>query len=361
MDLLCSLPCDRIKGVIAGASLRGFLHLPLTREEEGVGVCAGAALAGRRPAMLIQNSGIGNMVNALLSLTQFYELPLALFLSHRGVYKEGIQAQVPMGEALPGLLEAMGISHSRLDNASQLEGIRATLDDVYEGNNIHAFLLSPEIWEGSCGTGVKESDLSPCTFEPSQIKPRKDTAPAMKRYHVIDAIKDKLKDEIVICNIGLPSKELYDLMDQPSNFYMLGSMGMATPIGLGVAMFTERKVYVIDGDGSLLMNPGTLATVSSTGVDNLIVLAIDNSSYGSTGCQPTLTGTCVDLEVVARGFGISNTFKASKTEDILSAMSMENDGPRFIHIPAISGNADVKNIPLDRLEIRSRFQNFLKS
>ncbi len=63
MDILCSLPCDRIKGVIAGASSRSFLHLPLTREEEGVGICAGAALAGKKPAMLIQNSGIRTFYN----------------------------------------------------------------------------------------------------------------------------------------------------------------------------------------------------------------------------------------------------------------------------------------------------------
>ncbi len=64
-------------------------------------------------------------------------------------------------------------------------------------------------------------------------------------------------------NLGWPSKELYALKHQPSNFYMLGSMGMATPIGLGIALASSKEVFVIDGDGSLLMNPGTLATAAS--------------------------------------------------------------------------------------------------
>lgn len=363
VDLLCTLPCDRVKRVIelAGSKEHGwkFRHLPLIREEEGVGICAGVTLAGKRPTMLIQNSGVGNMINALLSLTRFYELPLPIFLSHRGVYKEGIPAQVPMGEAIPGLLEAMGISYTSIDSDEQFEEMGSKLSEVYEGNKVHAFLLSPKVWEDSSGTGAKESDLCPCSFTPSKDLSDVDTTPLMKRFEIIEAIKEKLKGEIVICNIGLPSKELYELLDQPTNFYMLGSMGMATPIGLGVAMFTDKRVYVIDGDGSLLMNPGTLATVSSAMAQNLTILAIDNSSYGSTGCQPTLTGTCVDLEQVAKGFGISNTFKTSSADGILSAMNAETQAPKFIHIPAISGNASVKNVPIGKLEIRDRFSQSL--
>ena len=89
-------------------------------------------------------------------------------------------------------------------------------------------------------------------------------------------------------NLGWPSKELYAVKHQPSNFYMLGSMGMVTPIGLGIALSSSKDVIVIDGDGSLLMNPGTLATAASLAPKNLTILAIDNGAYGSTGNQPTL-------------------------------------------------------------------------
>jgi len=118
---------------------------------------------------------------------------------------------------------------------------------------------------------------------------------------------------------------------------------------------------VIDGDGSLLMNPGTLATVALAAPENLTILAIDNASYGSTGNQPTCTGTCVDLEFLARGFGFVHTVKASSPEDILKASVRQPSGPLFVHIPALPGNSAAPNIPVDRLSIKATFENFLSS
>jgi sulfopyruvate decarboxylase subunit beta len=112
IDFVSSLPCDRIKFLLERIK-KEFFHIPLTREEEGVGIAAGISLAGKRPTMFIQSSGIGNMINALLSLTGFYELPLALFVSQRGIYKEGIAAQFPMGQRLPKILKGAGIPSSR--------------------------------------------------------------------------------------------------------------------------------------------------------------------------------------------------------------------------------------------------------
>ncbi|NIM04850.1 MAG: sulfopyruvate decarboxylase subunit alpha, partial [Armatimonadetes bacterium] len=116
VDFLCTLPCDRVKGLIdlAGRRIRST---PLTREEEGVGICAGAALAGRLPAMVVQSSGVGNMVNAIMSLTSFYRFPFAVFVSRRGVYSESIAAQVPMGQALPGLIDSLGLEHTLIEDA----------------------------------------------------------------------------------------------------------------------------------------------------------------------------------------------------------------------------------------------------
>ena len=352
VDFLCTLPCDRVGRLIA-LSDSYFFRLPLTREEEGVGIAAGAALGGRRPAMILQNSGVGNMVNALLSLTRYYELPLALFVSHRGIYKEGIAAQVPMGAALTGLFEACGIGHTGIDGPDDLDKVGPELESLYRENKIHAFLLSPAVWEDS--ELRIEYASSGCRCEAINVPgTRANPSPVSTRYDVLKVLAPVLKDNMVVCNLGVPSKELYDLLPQDSNFYMLGSMGMATPIGLGLAMSTDKRVFVIDGDGSLLMNPGSLATVSLALPENLTVLAIDNASYGSTGSQPTLTGTCVDLELVARGFGFTNTRKAASKEEILEAVRTGEEGPKFIHIPALPGNAKVPNIPLEALEIKRR-------
>ena len=365
VDFTASLPCEKIKTLLEMIG-QFFPHIPLTREEEGVGICAGAALSGKQPAMFVQSSGIGNMINALLSLTQFYELPLALFVSQRGIYKEKIEAQFPMGRRLPAILTGAGITFSEIKNSRDFAKVEKELGEVYDENKIHAFLLSPEIWEGSeCGSikvdagskmhdESKKADPASCIGHPL---PR----PTLTRYDIIKIIAPYLVGKAVVSNLGWPSKELYAIKHQPSNFYMLGSMGMATPIGLGIALTSLKNVVVIDGDGSLLMNPGTLATAAAAAPKNLIIVAIDNSAYGSTGNQPTLTGACVDLDVVAQGFGFKKTIKVWNEEQLIEVMKKPQEGPTFVHVLAVPGNKDVSNIPLHHLEIKKQVEDFLRS
>ncbi len=357
VDTILALPCDRVKWLLKRVSDKGN-YVPLTREEEGVGIAAGVAMAGGRTAMIIQSSGFGNMINALLSLTGFYKLPLAIFISHRGIYKEKIEAQKPMGRALKGLLKASGIGYTLLDRPDDLRKIENPLMKVYMNESTHAFLLSPRLWEG-CGAATYNHVNR--ILKTVAIKTSRRTVRAkLTRYEIIAGIKDILSSEIVICNLGIPSKELYHIVDQPSNFYMLGSMGMVTPIGLGVALKTDKRVFVIDGDGSLLMNSGILATVAYLNPDNLTIIAIDNGVYGSTGNQPTHSFSIVDLSVVARGFGIRNAFQCSRVEEIKKAVKSRSRGVKFIHVIAKPGNARVDNIPLSALEIKERFINWLR-
>jgi sulfopyruvate decarboxylase subunit beta len=370
VDFTASLPCEKIKVLLemVGGS---FFHVPLTREEEGVGICAGAALSGKRPSMFIQSSGIGNMINALLSLTQFYELPLALFISQRGIYKEKIAAQFPMGRRLPAMLRGAGIGFSVISSERDFGKIEKKLGESYRKNRVHAFLLNPAIWEESeaaqrysgCGSlpacGYRIAPAGKAAGR-SSLRGRA-VKPAYTRYEVLSSITPYLDQKAVVCNLGFPSKELYHAGHRPSNFYMLGSMGMVTPIGLGVSLATTKEVIVIDGDGSLLMNPGTLATAAHFSPSNLTILAIDNSSYGSTGNQPTLAGSCVDLEAVARGFGIRDTIKISGKKQLIDVMKKSGNGLRFIHALAVPGNKDIPNIPIDHFEIKRQFQEFLKS
>jgi sulfopyruvate decarboxylase beta subunit len=362
VDFTASLPCEKIKALldIIGES---FFHVPLTREEEGVGICAGAALSGKRPAIFVQSSGIGNMINALLSLTVFYELPLAIFISRRGVYKEKIAAQAPMGKRLPGVLKGAAIQHTAINTRDDFRLIEKKLPDVYEKNKkhtVHAFMLSPALWEEDVcerGSGLK-CPVSERPVRSSEFKTADVTA-RFTRFEILKIIAPYLESRAVVCNLGFPSKELFSIKHQRSNFYMLGSMGMATAIGLGISLTSEKEVIVIDGDGSLLMNPGTLATAAHYAPDNLMILAVDNGSYGSTGGQPTLAGSCVDLELVAKGFGIRDTVKAATKEQIIRAIETPRKGLRFVHIPAVPGNQDVPDIPLHQLEIKEQVQEFL--
>jgi sulfopyruvate decarboxylase subunit beta len=361
VDFTCSLPCEKIKNLLD--MIPGhFTHLRLTREEEGIGVCAGAALSGKRPAMFVQSSGIGNMINALLSLTQFYELPLAIFVSRRGVYKEKIAAQLPMGQRLPHILDGADIEYTAIDTPDDLRFVSRRLPAVYAKNKVHAFLMSPAVWEESavsCQPQAYEINKKIAACGIGRTEKRKALSPKLVRFGILEAIAPHLENKVVVCNLGFPSKELYRIRHRPSNFYMLGSMGMATPIGLGISLTSDKEVLVIDGDGSILMNPGALATAAHCSPKNLTILCIDNGAYGSTGDQPTLASSCVDLESVARGFGVKDTIKVSGKGQLIAEMKKKHKGLRFIHALALPGNKDLPNIPLSQLEIKEQVMRFL--
>jgi len=301
------------------------------------------------------------MLNALLSLTQFYGLPLAIFASRRGVYQEKIEAQFPMGRRLAAMLKGAEIPAVEVNTRDDLARVASELPKVYEQGLVQAFLMSPKVWENSeCRPESSEFKVQSSECEAQNDRKETSLTPTLTRYDVIKALAPQLDNKAVVSNLGWPSKELYAIKDQPSNFYMLGSMGMVTPIGLGMALATKKEVVVIDGDGSLLMNPGTLATVASQQPKNLTIVAIDNGAYGSTGNQPTLASTCVDLEQVARGFGIRNTRKVATEEGINEAMKETGNGPSFIHVLAKPGNKDVPNIPVHHFEIKKQVMGFLK-
>jgi sulfopyruvate decarboxylase subunit beta len=174
----------------------------------------------------------------------------------------------------------------------------------------------------------------------------------MERIEAIKTISESLNDELVICNIGFPSRELYHVKDSPTHFYMLGSMGMASSIGLGLALSQERKVVVFDGDGSVLMNMGTLVTIFSQDPENLIFVVFDNQCYGSTGSQCTYT-TKVDLHEIARSVGFKNAFVFEEEIDFKQVLNAK--GPVFVHMKVKPGNADVPVIDMEPEEIKERF------
>lgn len=177
----------------------------------------------------------------------------------------------------------------------------------------------------------------------------------MERIDALKQISNQLKDELVVCNIGFPSRELYHVKDSLKHFYMMGSMGMASSIGLGLAMAQNEKVVVFDGDGSVMMNLGSLITIFNQNPQNLILVVLDNECYGSTGNQCTYAST-TDLKKVAEGVGFENTFLfPESTEKIDFSPILNSEGPVFVHLKVKAGNASVPVIPMEPEEIKERF------
>ena len=183
----------------------------------------------------------------------------------------------------------------------------------------------------------------------------------MIRSEVIKQLIPVISDHFVVCNIGLPSQELHMLDDQPTNFYMLGTMGLSSSIGLGLALAQKQKVIAIDGDGSVLTNFGTLPTIANNVADNFILLIIDNGSYGSTGDQPTYAGQKTSLTAVARACGCENVIECRAEEAAQTVQqALDSNQMTVIVCKCESGNIKVPVIEMDPVVIRDRFMKTLE-
>ena len=364
INFTATLPCDRIKNLLPLIP-ENFPEIKLTREENGVGVCAGAYLAGAKTMMLIQSTGLGNMINALESLNLACKIPLPIFASWRGVYKEGIEAQVPLGVHLPGILKGAGLEYTIIDETEKIPLLEAVIQDAFSELRPHVALVSPKVWKGSdcCAWESQKAQERGqeriCSFKLSQVI----LEPQMLRKDALLVLAPELDSEITVTNLGVPCKELYAIRDRPLNFYMFGSMGLASAIGLGLALRTNRKVLVFDGDGSLLMNPNALLEIGKEAPKNLVIIGLDNGAYGSTGSQETCALRYIDLEILAKACGIENTFKVNTPTGLLEAFRKcrEQEKLSFIHVILKPGNTKAPNIPLSPAEVTKRFMTALRN
>jgi sulfopyruvate decarboxylase subunit beta len=184
----------------------------------------------------------------------------------------------------------------------------------------------------------------------------------MIRSEILRDIAPILRDQLVVCNIGLPSQELHMIDDQPTNFYMLGTMGLSSSIGLGLALSQPKTVISIDGDGSVLTNLGTLPTIANNVADNYILMIIDNGSYGSTGDQPTYAGMKTKLEKVAEACGCEKVVVCQDvdTGKTLQA-ALDSKKMTVIVVKCDSGNIKLPVITMDPVVIRDRFMKAVAS
>jgi thiamine pyrophosphate-dependent acetolactate synthase large subunit-like protein len=191
---------------------------------------------------------------------------------------------------------------------------------------------------------------------------RAHNAKVMNRFDLTKRLVAQLKhDEAVIGGIGNANFDLWACGPRPQNFYMLGSMGLAVPIALGTAIAQPRRhVVALEGDGSLLMQLGCLATVAMRAPKNLTIVVWDNGIYQITGAQPTATAASADLVAVARGAGIANSAWVADEDDFerLLAAALKDGGPSLI-AARIDGEPAVATTERDPVQIRERFMRGL--
>lgn len=189
----------------------------------------------------------------------------------------------------------------------------------------------------------------------------------MKRFEAIEVILQHLKDnDLLVTSTGNLSREIFLTKDSPQIFYMVGSMGLASSISLGLAFcLPNRRIFTIEGDGSILMNMGSMATIGHYIPLNLIHIVLDNKVYDSTGGQPSVSDTA-NLNKIAESVGYSLVYQILNKDELQEVLKMIDSkkikGPIFIQVKVEKGGIykRIPRVPLKTAEVTERFQSFIE-
>ena len=184
----------------------------------------------------------------------------------------------------------------------------------------------------------------------------------MKRYEAIETITETLRgDELVISANGMISRELFAAKDSPKNFHLLGSMGLASSVGFGLAYnLPNQKIVVLDGDGNILMNLGSLATIGHFVPRNIVHIVLDNEMHASTGGQPTVSNTA-RLEEIASAAGYQVVRKVSTIEDLRAVVSevLSSEKLSFVLAKLEKGEKEVPRVSYEPTHLKDRFKGVI--
>jgi thiamine pyrophosphate-dependent acetolactate synthase large subunit-like protein len=185
---------------------------------------------------------------------------------------------------------------------------------------------------------------------------------ALKRREAVPALLAGIDDELIVCGLGSPVSDVMGVGDRPLNFYLLGAMGLATSVGLGLALVQpERSVIVLTGDAELMMNAGALATIGVKKPRNLSVVVLDNERFGETGEQVSHTSAGIDIAGIAAasGFAVSETIREMTRVESVRRRISENAGPYLAVIKVKAERSPVVMPPKSGVILKSRFRQAL--
>lgn len=363
LDFFSGVPCSLIEDAIALLERHERLPWVATpREDVAVGLAGGAWFGGLRPAVLMQNSGLGTSLNALASFSLMYGLPALLVVTWRGYEGKDAPEHILTGEITPSLLELLRIPHRVLSESSLATDVAWASAEMDRLMQPVALVVPPGIVEMGGVHGAErpgershdDGDSPPAAVADS----RHSRQSTISRLAAITAARKPLGREPVVHANGYICRESFSVGDRPQNFYMIGSMGLASAIGLGLALaHPDVPSVVFDGDGNLLMNLGVLPLVAALAPENLVHVCFDNEVYGSTGNQRSISGE-VRLDRVARAAGYRTATALTEADAVADAVreAIRGHGPHFVLVKTTTEEASVPRIPYSPHEIRDRFR-----
>nr|WP_237547910.1 phosphonopyruvate decarboxylase [Streptomyces sp. SID5473] len=327
IDFVAGVPCSYFSGPIERLTREGR-YLPASNEGAALAAAAGAAVHGRRSAVIAQNSGLGNLVNPLTSLTETYNIPVVVFMSLRG-WPDPAQDEpqhAVMGTSTHKILDAVGVPHVTVPATATDLGPALDEAEEFLTERRSVFVLTQK--------GAIEQNRA--AGDAPEVA-------GLGRVEVLRAIEPLFAGVAVVSTTGYTSRELFGVTGSKDHFYMQGSMGHALAFGLGAALRSPRlPVVVLDGDGAAIMHMGTLSSVGAARPGNLVHLVFDNGSYESTGGQAT-TSHATDLAAVARAAGYVSAQVCHTVEEVTSALdtALRGNGPHCVVARVSSGGASV--------------------
>lgn len=332
-------------------------NLITANEGNAVGVAAGHYLAtGEIPLVYMQNSGIGNSVNPLLSLAdgKVYSIPMVLMIGWRG--EPGVHDEpqhVKQGEVTLPLLDAMGIPWRILPgNDDEAAGVMDTVvGECRHTGTPHAVIIRKG------------------TFGPYRLRTEVINDNPLSREDALKLVADSLPQEtIIVSTTGKLSRELYEYRDargesHESDFLTVGSMGHSSSIALGIALGQPgRRVVCLDGDGAFIMHMGAVTNIGHLAPANYIHIVFNNGAHESVGGQPTL-GFDIDIPAIAMACGYRHAAVAHTRDEIRDelARAMETEGPALIELRvSINSREDLGRPRTTPVENKEAFMKFIR-
>jgi phosphonopyruvate decarboxylase len=333
-DFYTGVPCSYltpfINYVIDSPELR---YVGATNEGDAVAIASGASLAGKQSVVMFQNSGLGNAINPLTSLNQIFKIPILIIVTWRGEpggVPDEPQHQL-MGAITPQLLELMQIPYSFFP--TDTEEIEPTLNRAIEHMVQHRSPYALVMKKGSVASCTLNSQLAVKPLLTTPTAPLFHPEPNYTRNDILRTIQVASQPEdLLLATTGYCGRELYAIEDRENQFYMVGSMGCVSSIGLGIALARpQRRVIAIDGDGAALMRMGALATIGYERPSNLLHILLDNRVHESTGGQSTVSHS-VDFCAIAGACGYGNVVRAATPEEVKAVITDSSDRLTFLYV-----------------------------
>ncbi len=313
-------------------------YISSANEGDAVAAATGAALGGCRSVAMMQNSGLGNAVSPLTSLNHVFRIPVLLIITLRGEPGKPDEPQHElMGQITQDLLETMRIPWAWFPDKEEMvhEALQTAVSHMDGSGRPYAFIMKKGMVAPHTLSQGPDFDLPVI-----EHKCREDSLEVElpSRHDVLQQLvaATDVAESVLIASTGFCGRELCAINDRANQLYMVGSMGCAASLGLGLAAARpDKKIVVIDGDGSALMRMGNLATVGAYGGGNYYHLLLDNHVHESTGGQSTVSAT-VDFPLIAAACGYRSIISSLK-DDRKMASFLHAKAPAFMHIETSRG------------------------